>query len=348
MPRSTEFLARSAVLASFLTVGTRSAPAWADAPLGIVSSPDGGSAAASPASAVNKPKLIPAALLLQTKLSTNDDPHLPDSVKARHVCSSVTGIYKVCVATTGEVDAVESIAGINGADADITLALRRWRFKPRPSAVCALQTFDFDISGKGTLCDEPGYMPRLWLAARKLSGERPAWPSSPAPSSPLENQTTAYSLCVNKEGIVTTVTPVRGASSRDSLVIKTLQRWRYSPLSFPVCTIEYFRFPRDDSDEPAATLSPTLAKEELRLLRSQRMRNDDPHLPEQVKARNRGNVLVGSYQVCIATDGSIRDVDVLSSIRGADANIVATLLTWRYKPQPSPVCFSQFFEFVVQ
>jgi hypothetical protein len=246
------------------------------------------------------------------------------------------------------VDAVESIAGINGADADITLALRRWRFKARPSAVCALQTFDFDIPGKGTLCDEPGYMPRLWLAARKLRGERPAWPSTPAPSSPLENQRTAYSLCVNKEGIVTTVTPVRGASSRDSLVIKTLQRWRYSPLSFPVCTIEYFGFPRDDSDEPAVILSPTLAKEELRLLRSQRIRNDDPHLPDEVKMRNRGNVVLGSYQVCIATDGSIREVDVVSSIRGADANIVATLLTWRYKPQPSPVCFIQFFEFEVE
>jgi len=303
---------------------------------------------ASPTAAVNKPKLVPAALILQTKLSTNDDPRLPESVKARHVCSSVTGIYKVCVATTGAVDTVEIITGIDGADADITLALRRWRFKPRTSAVCALQTFEFDIPGQGTLCSTPVYMPRQWLAERKLSGEHPAWPSSPAPSSLLENQTTAYSLCVNKEGIVTTVTPVRGESSRDSLVIKTLQSWRYSSLSFPVCTIENFRSPRGDADEPAATLSPTLAEDELKLLRSQGVRVDNQHVPDKSQARSRGKTAIGSYKVCIATDGSIKSVDVVRSVPGADARIVETLLKWRYKPKPSPVCFLQYFEFELQ
>jgi len=336
------------MLASFLTVGIRSAPAWADAPLGTISAPDAGGAAVSPASAVNKPKLIPAALLLQTKLSTNDDPHLSESVKARHVCSSVTGIYKVCVASTGAVDTVEIITGIDGADADITLALRRWRFKPRTSAVCALQTFEFDIPGQGTLCSKPVYMPRQWLAERKLSGEHPAWPSNPAPSSPLENQTAAYCLCVNKEGIVTTVTPVRGDSSRDSLVVEILRRWRYSSLSFPVCTIEYFRSPRGDADGPAATLSPTLAEDELKLLRSQGIRVDDQHLPDKSQARSRGKTVIGSYKVCVATDGSIKSVDVVRSIPGDDASVVATLLKWRYKPQPSPSCFLQFFEFEVQ
>jgi hypothetical protein len=68
---------------------------------------------------------------------------------------------------------------------------------------------------------------------------------------------------------------------------------------------------------------------------------DDPHLPDEVKMRNRGRAVVGSYKICIAKDGAICSVDAISPIQGADENIVKALYGWRYKPQPLPICFLQ-------
>jgi hypothetical protein len=68
-----------------------------------------------------------------------------------------------------------------------------------------------------------------------------------------------------------------------------------------------------------------------------------------VKAQRRGSGMVmGAYKMCIGLDGSISDVDVVTSIAGADDSIVEVLRTWRYKPQQIPVCFIQNLQFVFE
>ncbi|MFO0577409.1 MAG: hypothetical protein U1A78_25670 [Polyangia bacterium] len=74
----------------------------------------------------------------------------------------------------------------------------------------------------------------------------------------------------------------------------------------------------------------------------------NPHLPDDVKRGLTGTSVTGSYKLCISQDGSIGSVAIVRSIPGADDAIIATLRTWRYQPQPEPICFFQFLEFVME
>lgn len=74
----------------------------------------------------------------------------------------------------------------------------------------------------------------------------------------------------------------------------------------------------------------------------------DPQLPDVVKAQRRGQAVTGLYKVCVAQDGSVSSVSVMSGIPGADESIMATLRKWRYKLQTIEICFLQGFEFHVE
>lgn len=71
-----------------------------------------------------------------------------------------------------------------------------------------------------------------------------------------------------------------------------------------------------------------------------------PRLPDLVKILNKGvSRLEGQYQLCVATDGTVASVVTLKSIPGADNDIVRTLRTWLFKPQPTGVCGLSRFVF---
>lgn len=84
------------------------------------------------------------------------------------------------------------------------------------------------------------------------------------------------------------------------------------------------------------------------MIRKDKIYSADPHLPDVVKSQRHGQVVTGSYKICIAANGTILSVETVAGIPGADENIAQTLRTWRYKPQPIPICFIQFFEFHVE
>ncbi len=84
------------------------------------------------------------------------------------------------------------------------------------------------------------------------------------------------------------------------------------------------------------------------LIRKQQLSGADPHLPAHVKLQHRGQTLTGAYLVCIDKSGRVSSVTVLTSIPGADDEVVQTVRDWTYKEQLIPVCFAQNFEFVVQ
>jgi hypothetical protein len=304
---------------------------------------------------------------MPSKLSTHDDPHLPAPVRARHPCALLTGQYRICVAKDGSVDLAETVRGIADADAAILDTLRLWRFRRRESPVCAVQSFDFEVASqdKASPCTQPLFRSRDWLAQRWVSGEVVRWPATLAP--PLETQTSTvvYRLCVSPEGRVNEVTPVRGLPGVDQEVHATLQKWRYKPMTLPACTLEYFHYikgelrswsvgsPAGRRGIMAPAVAPAAGAAKAKqipaiLIRKDKLSGVDPHLPDPVKARFRGMVVTGSYQLCISTDGVVSSVDPFQPIPEADDQIIATLLSWRYQPQAIPVCFRQFLEFHIE
>jgi protein TonB len=92
-----------------------------------------------------KPKTVPAILIKKDKISSGDDPHLPDVVKAQRRGSTVTGSYKVCIAQSGSISSVDVVQSIPGADESIVSTLRGWRYKPQTIPICFIQFLEFQI-----------------------------------------------------------------------------------------------------------------------------------------------------------------------------------------------------------
>ncbi len=76
----------------------------------------------------------------------------------------------------------------------------------------------------------------------------------------------------------------------------------------------------------------TLIKEQLQ--------HPDPRMPEMFRTKFAGQTLRGMYKVCLRQDGRVSDVHVMTSLPGADDEVVNQIKAgWVYKPQPVPVCF---------
>lgn len=344
-------------------LGVRSVSAWAEPPL-----PAGQGAAPASAlgAAAKRPPDVAPAALMPSKVSSNDEPVLSAAVRAHHPCSLLMGRYRICVATDGSIAGIEPVYRIAdpGADAEIRTSLHRWRFAARDSPACTVQTFEFEIGSpsKGPRCTQPLFRARDYLAQRFVTGEALRWPA--ATSQPTQTHTGVYRLCVDSEGQVTGAWPVRSLMGADASIIAALRTWRYKPLALPACTFEYIQYadgelhlwpqgpaspPPGQADTPtAAAGSPKAKVVPSILIKKDKLAGADPHLPDLVKARFLGQVVTGSYKVCMTTDGVVSSVDPLWSIQDADESIITTLLQWRYKPQPLPICFIQFLEYHIE
>jgi hypothetical protein len=76
-----------------------------------------------------------------------------------------------------------------------------------------------------------------------------------------------------------------------------------------------------------------------RTLDAQQVFHPDPHLPEIVRVQRKGTGDARFVaKMCINNDGKVYQVNVLSSIPGADDAIVNVMKQWTYKPQPVSVC----------
>lgn len=84
-------------------------------------------------------------------------------------------------------------------------------------------------------------------------------------------------------------------------------------------------------------------------LDAQKLSGALPHLPAAVQSARRG---LGDTsfvaRVCVDQQGAVSSVSVLQTIPGAEEEIVRTLRSWRYKPQPIPVCFISQLVFNVE
>ena len=84
------------------------------------------------------------------------------------------------------------------------------------------------------------------------------------------------------------------------------------------------------------------------MLDQQKISGDAPHLPDIVKIQRKGTGdAIFMAKICIDQSGRVSQISVIQGIPGADQSILATLRTWKYKPQPLPICSMSRFVFSI-
>ena len=84
------------------------------------------------------------------------------------------------------------------------------------------------------------------------------------------------------------------------------------------------------------------------MLEQQKLSGDMPHLPDIVKIQRKGTgEAVAMVKICIDQSGHVNQVSVIQGIPGADNDILSTVRSWKYKPQPIPICSMVKFEFSI-
>jgi hypothetical protein len=79
-----------------------------------------------------------------------------------------------------------------------------------------------------------------------------------------------------------------------------------------------------------------------RTLDGQQLSHTEPHLPGLISAQYHSRQQSEARftgKVCIDNSGKVFQVSVLAGIPGADNDIINTIKSWTYKPQPVSVCF---------
>lgn len=322
----------------------------------------GGTAISRAQSSAPAPRLLPAVILNATKVSKDDDPHLSDELKVALPCDDYTLMYRLCVAPDGSVSSAQPLHQDLVELANIKQTLQSWRFAPRDRETCAIQSFTFRFAPNPTYCatwkDAAPYLdPLIAKGLQRNSTNDPTWPKSDAQRAPAvaagEPQSAVYSLCVDKGGVVSRAAAVRGIPDADATILSALRRIEYLLPGIPFCTF-YMLHSAPAAGAQASGQQP--AKERTaapkwipaNLIRNQALSLPSPHLPERVKSSRRGQVVTASYKVCIATEGTISTVEPMRRSHEFDWEVLSTMYTWRYKPQPAPLCFVQFFEWHIE
>jgi protein TonB len=85
-----------------------------------------------------KAKNVPP-FVIARDLIRQSPPRMSEVFKQGHRGQTVTGLYKVCVDTTGEVYEVTAVKGIEGATDEIVEGIRAdWLYKQQSVPVCFL------------------------------------------------------------------------------------------------------------------------------------------------------------------------------------------------------------------
>lgn len=88
------------------------------------------------------------------KISTDDDPHLPQSYQGTTCGESVSGAYRLCLSPEGAIRSVEAVQSIPDADMIIMDTLKRWRYKPPRIPFCFVQNLQFQIECRKQLAKQ--------------------------------------------------------------------------------------------------------------------------------------------------------------------------------------------------
>lgn len=210
-----------------------------------------------------------APLFKKEKISTGDEPHLPQSFSAPGCGGSVNGSYKLCISQAGSIASVDVVQGIPEADADIMATLWRWRYKPQVIPVCFVQNLQFqfdchrthtqkgEATAASTMASENAQridaaleapksepIPAAFLDGQKLStADEPLAPQSVLAMRCGNGVSGTYRLCIAREGTVSSVQVMQSIAGEDERIVETLKRWRYRPQPAPICVDKQLDFP---------------------------------------------------------------------------------------------------------
>lgn len=185
------------------------------------------------------------------KLTTGDDPHLPESIGSSRCDSTLVGTYRLCLARDGRVQSVDVLAGIPDADDSIVATLRGWRYRPLPLPLCFEQNLAFRVEcrGRGRPAVESDAATAVvdvqesWFVAQKLSQD-----DEPSPPAELKGRACGervhgrYRLCIGGSGLVRSVTALDPSFDASGQIAATLKSWRFRPQPTALCvekTIEF-------------------------------------------------------------------------------------------------------------
>lgn len=87
---------------------------------------------------------------------------------------------------------------------------------------------------------------------------------------------------------------------------------------------------------------------QARSLRLERLAGELPHLSPQQRLLNQGGAVAGTYRMCVGPQGQVTSVTPQLGIPGADMDVARALSSWRYRPVPVPVCFTEQVRFLLQ
>jgi protein TonB len=80
----------------------------------------------------------------------------------------------------------------------------------------------------------------------------------------------------------------------------------------------------------------------------QRIASPNPHLPSDFISRHPKQTINTTYRICVNTAGQVTEVTPVRGMNGVDETVESTVRTsWRWKPQPLPVCTIRNFQFQI-
>ncbi|WNG32711.1 hypothetical protein F0U60_03225 [Archangium minus] len=93
-----------------------------------------------------KPKNVPP-FVIQRDVVRQTKPRLSEVFKQSHRnMGTVTGMYRICVSTDGNVYEVTPVKSVPGADEDIIAGIKDgWQYKPQKVPVCFLYNMPITI-----------------------------------------------------------------------------------------------------------------------------------------------------------------------------------------------------------
>lgn len=79
----------------------------------------------------------------EQKLSSGDDPQAPAELRQRSCGERLRGRYRLCISQSGDVRSVTPLDVTFDASGQIAAALKSWRFRPQPAALCVEKQLEF-------------------------------------------------------------------------------------------------------------------------------------------------------------------------------------------------------------
>lgn len=152
-----------------------------------------------------------------------------------------------------------------------------------------------------------------------------------------------YRFCVNQEGRVENVRPLKRMPDVDPDIEKTLLSWRFAPRGDVVAIVHTFTFAVSTDDAQCATLrnAPRFTSESVIDGLRTEGQTTLPWTGQPALAPGKSHAVV--YRTCYSPEGTVSSLQKVRGISGSDAQIVAALRQNKIQPVLVPLCAFQFF-----